>query len=167
MKIPLIVFLLISNILTDKVDTNYTSIGFIFYKSWFFEDGFAGSTITIYKTTNEIIKGIRQINGSGVPVISTEFYDVIIKGTKIEMYNGIEVESKNTLQNKILTIDKENQIVVMNEFKGRNDLNNTVIWSWIDNDVLRKIDLDKLKEIEISEGEIYLKSQIRSIRKEE
>ena len=56
-------------------------------KTWFDETGFAGESIVFMKSDSGQIKAIRQINGSGVPVVFTEIYDVEIRTDTIYLLN--------------------------------------------------------------------------------
>jgi len=60
--------------------------------TWFESDGFTGVNITFYKTANGLLKVIRQKNGSGIPVVGSEIYDVEIKHDTIYLMNGLNLK---------------------------------------------------------------------------
>jgi len=66
-------------------------------KTWFENNEFAGITLVFYKTTNGLLKAIRQINGSGVPVISSGIYDFEIENDTIYLLNGLNLNTSEKL----------------------------------------------------------------------
>lgn len=76
-------------------------------KTWFESNGFGGVTVVYLKTENGQIKALRQINGSGIPVVFTETYNVEIKQDTIFLKSSRET-----------TVDKENIFYVYNESLG-------------------------------------------------
>lgn len=162
MKIVLIAFLISTLHSFNQNDNKSDNIlDKAINKTWFFQDEFAGSSITIYKTKNGLIRGIRQIHGSGVPVLATEFYDIEIISNKIRMHSVTNAQVEKTL-----ILSYENRLK-RGKFLGRQINENVEIWSWIKGRKMSRIDFEKLKSIEVSKGEFYHTIQIKNIELEE
>jgi hypothetical protein len=100
MKFNLLIITFLS-ILTLRLNAQDKIFEKIENKTWFDETGFAGESIVFIKSDSGQIKAIRQINGSGVPVLFTEIHDVEIRNDTIYLLNRpndqISEESKNIL----------------------------------------------------------------------
>jgi len=83
-------------------------------KTWQEIDGFAGTTIVFYKTSNGLLKTIRQINGSGVPVLSSGIYDVEIVQNTLTLINGLNLSKNEVLANPSLEYKVVNDLLVRN-----------------------------------------------------
>jgi hypothetical protein len=88
-----ILFFALFSILTSNSLAQDSVFEKITNKSWFENDGFAGTTIVFYKTGNDLLKAIRQINGSGVPVISSGIYDVEIVNDTVFLINRLNLKT--------------------------------------------------------------------------
>lgn len=122
-------------------------------KTWFEDNGFAGTTIVFYKTSNGLLKAIRQINGSGVPVVSSGIYDVEIKNDTVFLLNGLNLKTSEKLSNYIYNFDNATgQIKQL-----RKMIDNPILFTWTDKrkDVKTQIDVRLLSEILIGKDEIY------------
>lgn len=118
----------------------------------------------MYESQNHIWKAIRQIHGSGVPVIVTEIYDVkIIKGN-ILLTNGIDISSRDKLKEKVYKYDLEMNQLTNNEYAGKDLGQNVELYSWAGKDILTKLDFSKLKSISIGMNETYELLEIKNIQ---
>ena len=78
-------------------------------KTWFDESSsFAGVTIVFTKSETGQKKAIRQINGSGIPVLFTEIYDIEIRQDTIYLINRFKEQTNN----------KPNDFLIYNDRQG-------------------------------------------------
>jgi len=135
----------------DKVDN----------KTWFEDNEFAGTTIVFYQTSNGINKAIKQINGSGVPVVASGIYDVEFIADTIILFNGLNLNTSDKLENCRYSYDnatgKINSLRVMN--------NEPILYTWTvkRKDVKTQIDVKRLSEIAIKNNEIYKEEDLVKI----
>jgi hypothetical protein len=126
-------------------------------KTWFENSGFTGNTVVFYQTSNGLVKAIRQINGSGVPVVSSAIYDVELKQDTVYLMNGLNLKDGR---------DEVQYAYIFNEASGKlmTDgeplkilFDDCVIFAWSANkkNLTTQIDLPLLKELEIGKHEIY------------
>jgi hypothetical protein len=134
----------------DKIDN----------KTWFEDNGFAGTTIVFYKTSNGLIKAIKQINGSGVPVVASGIYDVRFLADTIILYNGLNLSSSDKLEDFKYSYDKENgQIISL-----RVVFDKPILFTWTDKRKVRtQIDVKRLSDIVINEKEVYKEEDLVKI----
>jgi hypothetical protein len=95
---PINLTIAFSLILTLALNAQDKVLEKIEHKTWFEYDGFAGASIIFYEASNRIKKVIRQINGPGVPVISSGIYDVEIKQDIIFLSNGLNLKKSEKLK---------------------------------------------------------------------
>lgn len=135
----------------DKIDN----------KTWFENNGFAGTTIVYYKTSNGIIKAIKQINGSGVPVVASGIYDVKFLTDTIILFNGLNLNTSDKLEDCKYSYDKTTgQISSL-----RVMFDEPILYTWSDKrkDVKTKIDVKRLTDITINSNEIYKEEDLVKI----
>ena len=127
-------------------------------KTWFEDNGFAGTTIVFYKTSNGQLKAIRQINGAGVPVVSSEIFDVEIKHDTISLLNGLNLKTSERIYNLIYSFDDGTRQIT--ELKMM--LDKPILYSWTDKrrDIHTRIDMKLLSEIVIEKNEIYKEADL-------
>lgn len=126
-------------------------------KTWVHENGFAGTTIVFYKTVNGLLKCIKQINGSGVPVVSSEIYDLEIQGDTIRLINGLNLKTSQKLIDCVFTFDKDKQLLFDKITPLKIFLQKPILYSWTvkKKNVLTKVNVNLLAQIPIHKNEIY------------
>jgi hypothetical protein len=130
-------------------------------KTWFEDNGFAGTTIVFYKTSNGLIKAIKQINGSGVPVVASGIYDVKFLADSIILFNGLNLSTSDKLEDFKYLYNKANgQIISL-----RVMFDEPILFTWTDKrkDVKTQIDVQRLSDIEIKNNEIYKEEDLVKI----
>lgn len=134
--------------------------------TWFEDNGFAGTTIVFYRTTNGLLKAIRQINGSGVPVIGSEIYDVEIRDDTIYLLGGLNLKTSAKIGNYYYNFDKKTGQILKNGKQLKKIFEEPILFSWTDNkrDVKTQIDLKSLSEILIEKNQIYKESDLIKIQ---
>lgn len=80
LKISIIIILSIHTLILNAQDNIFEKLE---NKTWFDETGFAGESIVFIKSDSGQIVAIRQINGSGIPVLFTEIHNVEIRNDTI------------------------------------------------------------------------------------
>jgi hypothetical protein len=117
-------------------------------KTWFQENGFAGTTIVFYKTDNGLLKCIRQINGSGVRLI-----------------NGLTLKTSQKLIDCVFIFDNEKQLLFDKMTPLRILLEKPILFSWTvkRKNFLTKVNVNLLAKIPIQKNEIYKDSDIEEI----
>jgi len=135
-------------------------------KTWQEIDGFAGTTIVFYKTSNGLLKAIRQINGSGIPVIASDIYDIEVAHNKLSLINGRNLSKNEVFANPSLEYEVVNDLLVRNGDTLRSIFQGPILFSWTANGkgVLSKIDVSKLSEIPIGRNEIYKEEDVIEIQ---
>ena len=126
-------------------------------KTWLENDGFAGTNIVFYKTANGLLKAIRQINGSGVPVVSSGIYDIEIKQDTIYLYNGLNLKTSEKLGDYIYTYNAELDRISRSGESLNLLAEESILYAWIDKriNVHTQIDVKLLTEIFIEKNKIY------------
>jgi len=76
-------------------------------RTWFDETGFAGVTVVFIKSGSGQIQAIRQINGSGVPVIATEVYNVEIRRDTVYLLSNINEQAKEMTDTVFYTYNEQ------------------------------------------------------------
>lgn len=154
MKFLIIAFL---SILTLNLKAQEEIFEKIDNKTWFENIGFAGTSIIFYRTTNGILKAIKQINGSGVPVISSEIYDVEIREDTIYLLNGLNLKTAEKVGNYYYNFDKKTGFIYKNEVQVKILSVEPILFTWTDKrkDVMTQIDVKQLSDILIKVNEIY------------
>lgn len=130
-------------------------------KTWFEDKGFAGTTIVFYKTSNGLIKAIKQINGSGVPVVASGIYDVNFLTDTIFLFNGLNLSTSDKLEDFRYSYDKATgQIISL-----RVIFNEPILFTWTDKrkDVKTQLDVQRLSDITIKNNEIYKEEDLVKI----
>lgn len=127
-------------------------------KTWFEDNGFAGTTIVFYRTTNGLLKAIRQINGSGLPIVNSGIYDVETKHDTVYLLNGLDLKTSKKLGNYTYNFDNvTGQIKQLRVF-----LDNPILYTWTDKmkGVKTQIDVKLLSKISIGKNEIYRETDL-------
>lgn len=122
-------------------------------KTWFEDDGFVGTTIVFYKTSNGLLKAIRQKNGSGIPVISSGIYDVKIKNDTVFLLNGLNLKTSDKLSN--YTYNFDNEVGRIKQLRKISDKPILFTWTDIRKDIRTQIEMKLLSKIFIEKNAIY------------
>lgn len=130
-------------------------------KTWFEDNGFAGTTIVFYRTSNGIVKAIKQINGSGVPVVGSGIYDVKIYANSITLFNGLDLNSSKRLKDCSYSYDRESGVIV--SLRVISDKPILYTWTKKRKDVKTQIDVKRLSDICIKANEIYKEEDLVKI----
>ena len=130
-------------------------------KTWFEDNGFAGTTIVFYKTSNGLIKAVKQINGSGVSVVASGIYDVKFLEDSIILFNGLNLSTSDKLEDFKYLYNKANGHII----SLRVIFDEPILFTWTDKrkDVKTQIDVQRLSDIEIENNEIYKEEDLARI----
>jgi len=80
-------------------------------RTWFDETGFAGESIVFIKSDSGQIEAIRQINGSGVPVLLTEIHNVEIHHDTIYLVNRLNEQTKEKSKTIFYTYNYQQELL--------------------------------------------------------
>ncbi|QQS50979.1 MAG: hypothetical protein IPM71_15600 [Bacteroidota bacterium] len=139
------------NSIIDKIDN----------KTWFEENGFAGTTIVFYQTSNGLNKAIKQINGSGVPVVASGIYDVEFQTDSIILFNGLNLNTSDKLEDSKYSYDKTSGHI--SSLGIMFDVPTLYTWTDKRKDVNTQIDVKRLTDIPIKTNEIYKEEDLVKI----
>lgn len=124
---------------------------------WFDDNAYAGQSILFFKTDKGETKAIRQIHGSGEPILRTEIQDVIIRNDSIFLLEGKSILSNTKIDKIIFTYDKENGL----KRNGKKVLKKTMIWAYKDEPYLyEKIYLKSISEIDVENYLIHMDDRV-------
>ena len=131
-------------------------------KTWFENSGFAGTSIVFYRTTDGLFKAIRQINGSGVPVIGSEIYDVEIRKDTIYLLNGLNLKTSEKIGNYYYNFENKTGFIYKNEVQLKILSLEPILFTWTEKriDFKTQIDVNLLRKISIGKNEIYKESDL-------
>lgn len=137
-------------------------------KTWFEENGFAGVSIVFLKTESGQIKAIRQINGSGVPVVATEIYDVEIRQDTIYLSNSQSRQTKEKPKSNFYTYN-ERQGLIKNGKKLRILFEEPIIYVWTEKRKISdtRVNVNKLTKISFEKNEVYINDEVFKITRED
>ena len=137
-------------------------------KTWFENSGFAGTTVVFYKTTNGLLKAIRQINGSGVPVVSSEIYDIEIRKDTIYLFNGLNLKTAEKIGNYYYNFDNTTGFIYKNGVQLEILSVEPVLFIWFKRReyLTTQINVKLLSQISISKNEIYKENDLIQILKD-
>lgn len=154
MKIVIIFLLTILNVSINAQDKLFDKIN---NKTWLENNGFAGTTIVFYQTTNGLIKSIRQLNGSGVPVLSSGIYDVEINKDTVYLFNGLNLKTSEKLNDFYYSYDIKNGLSTNKGEPLKIVVGKPILFAWSDNrkSIMTQIDMKLLTQILIEKNEIY------------
>ena len=154
LKILIIAFFSILTLTLNAQDKTFEKIE---NKTWFESDGFAGTTIVFYKSTNGLLKAIRQINGSGVPVVNSGIYDIEIRHDTVFLFNGLNLKTSEKLGDYIYNFYNKTGQIFRNGTPLKIMFEEPILYAWIDKrkNVNTQIDVKLLAEILIEKNEIY------------
>lgn len=153
-KIFIIALLSVVTINSFAQDTIFEKIN---NKTWFEDNGFAGTTIVFYKTSTGLLKAIRQINGSGVPVVSSAIYDVENRNDTVFLFNGLNLETAEKEGTYYYNFDNKTGLLYKDAKQVRILFDKPILFSWTKNSksVMTQIDVTLLSKIIIGKNEIY------------
>ena len=162
MKFLIIVIFSIINLNLKAQDEIFEKIN---NKTWFENSGFAGTSIVFYRTVNGLLKAIRQINGSGVPVIGSEIYDVEIRNDTIYLSNGLNLKTAEKISNYYFCFDNKTGTILKNGEYLKILRPEPILFTWTDNrkNFKTQIDVRLLTEILIEKNEIYNENDLIKI----
>lgn len=137
-------------------------------KTWFEESGFAGVSIVFMKIESGQIKAIRQINGSGVPVIATEIYDVEIRQDTILLLNSSNGKTKKKSKNDFYTYN-DRQGLIRNGKQLRILFEEPIIYVWTEKRKIidTRVNVNKLTKISFEKNEVYINDKMYKIKRED
>ncbi len=137
-------------------------------KTWFDETGFAGISVVFMKSESGQIKAIRQINGSGVPVIATEIYDVEIRQDTIYLINSHNGQAKENSKDIFYTYN-DRQGLLSNGKQLRILSEEPIIYVWTNKRKIidRRVNVNKLTKISFEKNEVYIKNEVFKIIRED
>jgi hypothetical protein len=137
-------------------------------KTWFENSGFAGTSIVFYRTTNGLFKAIRQINGSGVPVVGSEIYDVEIRNDTIYLLDGLNLKTAEKVGIYYYNFDNKTGFLYKNAIQLKILTVEPILFTWSEKrkDFTTQIDVRLLRKILISKNEIYKESDLIQILKD-
>ena len=138
-------------------------------KTWFENSGFAGTTVVFYKTTNGLLKAIRQINGSGVPVVRSEIYDIEIRKDTIYLFNGLNLKTAEKIGNYYYNFDNKTGFIYKNGVQLEILSVEPVLFIWIKRReyLTTQINVKLLSQISISKNEVYKENDLIQILKDQ
>ena len=158
MKIIIIAFF---SIMTLNIKAQEDIFEKIDNKTWFENNGFAGTSIVFYRTIDGLFKAIRQINGSGVPVIYSEIYDVEIRKDTIYLLNGLNLKTAKKNENYYYKFDNNTRCIYKNEVRLKILSIKPILFTWDERkDVRTQIDVKLLRKVSIGKNEIYTESDL-------
>jgi hypothetical protein len=136
-------------------------------KTWFDETGFAGVSIVFMKTESGQIKAIRQINGSGVPVLFTEIYNVEIRQDTIYLLNSVNGQTKENSKNSSY-IYNDQQGLSSNGKQLRILFDEPIIYVWTETRKIidTKVNVNKLTKVSFEENEVFINDEVFKINRE-
>jgi len=126
-------------------------------KTWLDDNGSTGITIVFYKTHNGLLKSIRQINGSGVPVVTSAIYDIEIRNDTIYLLDGMNLKTSERIGELDYKFDFKTGLIIKKGGQLKIISEEPILFAWTDKrrNVLAQIDLKLLTEILIKKNEIY------------
>lgn len=164
MRIKLII-LFISSFLTLNLWAQYSRFEKFEDKTWFENNDFAGITVVFYQTANGLHKAIRQINGSGVPVVASAIYDLEISQDTVYLINGLNLKTGEKVEDYCYCIDSIAGQIFSNKELLKKICNEAILYAWIDKKINTNtlISLKKLKKLPLLRNEIYKKEDLVAI----
>jgi len=156
MKLQIFLFLIFSISVVSLVAQN-TVLEKIEEITWFENSGFAGNTVIFYHTSDGLLKAIRQMHGFGVPVVSSEIFDVEIKLDTVYLVDGLNLVSNADAGQYVYVFDERSGKLMTDGEPLEIQRNEPVlyVWSASSSNITTKIDLQRLKKLEIGKQEIY------------
>jgi hypothetical protein len=130
-------------------------------KTWFEYSGFTGQTIVFVKADNKQLKAIIQINGSGVPVIGVELFDVEIQKDTIFLLTPIKtLQNSNT--EKFIYIYNKNQGLKRDSKPLKIIFNEPIVHLFTEgNQVIGElINVNKITKYELDKNRVYVNEKI-------
>lgn len=164
MRIKLMI-LSIFSILTLNLWAQYSRFEKFEDKTWFENNDFAGITVVFYQTANGLHKAIRQINGSGVPVVASAIYDLKICQDTVYLINGLNLKTAEKVDDYCYRIDSIAGQIFRNKELLKKLCNEAILYAWFDKkiNVNTLISLEKLKKMSLFRNEIYKEEDLVAI----
>lgn len=165
-RIIIIALLSVVTINSFAQDTIFEKIN---NKTWFEDNGFAGTTIVFYKTSTGLLKAIRQINGSGVPVVSSAIYDVENRNDTVFLFNGLNLKTAEKDGTYYYNFDSKTGRLYKDAKQLMLISDKPILFTWTKNSksVMTQIDVTLLSKIIIGKNEIYKESDLVPIQIDE
>jgi hypothetical protein len=166
MKLILLIITFLS-ILTLSLNAQGKIFEKIKNRTWFDQTGFAGESIVFIKSDSGQIIAIRQINGSGVPVLFTQIHDVEIRNDTIYLLNRpndrINEKSKN-----IYYTYNEPQGLLNNGKQLRILFKEPIIYVWTEKRTIidTPVNVNTLTKISFDKNEVYINDKVYKINRE-
>ena len=162
-KILIPIFTFFIHILTVQGGNVLDSIS---NKTWFETTNFTGEMIVFVKSNSGQIKAIRQICGSGVPVVLVEIYDVEIRQDSILLTNCNKEQTVVAPRPLYIYTDKDG--LLKNGKQLKRIYNEPIIYVWTENRQVAdvRINLREATKISFEKNEIYIKNKLYRIIKE-
>lgn len=137
-------------------------------KTWFDDTGFAGESIVFMKSDSVQIKAIRQVNGSGVPVVFTEIYNVEIRKDTIYLFNSPNEQTKKKLKNIIYTYN-DLQGLLSNGKPLRVLFEEPIIYVSTENRRIidTRVNVNTLTKFSFEKNEVYINDELYKINIED
>lgn len=167
MKIRVLIISFLS-IMTLIINAQNKIIEKIENKTWFDKTGFAGESIVFMESDSGQIKAIRQINGSGVPVVFTEIYDVEIRMDTIFLLDTPN-EKTSEKQNNIFYTYNDQQGLLSNGKQLRILFEEPIIYVCTEKRKITdtRVNVNALTKISFEKNEVYIKNEVYKINIED
>jgi hypothetical protein len=167
MKLNIIIITFFS-ILTLRLNAQDKIFQKIENKTWFDETGFAGETIVFVKLVSGQVKAIRQINGSGVPVLFTEIHDVVIRNDTIFLLNR-QYEQINEKPKTIFYTYNDHHGLFSNGKPLRILFKVPIIYVYSEKSKIidTQVNVNDLTKLSFEKNEVYINDKVYKINRED
>lgn len=160
----ILLFLLVScNLATVFGQKNFENV---LTKTWHEETGFDGITVVFVKTDSGQLKVFRQNNGSGLPVVSTEVFDVEVKQDTIFL---LTPKQKETYFEKIIYTYNDNQGLLRDGKPLKIIQNEPIIYLFTEDNKLigEPLNTNKITRYEFNKNKVLVNEKIFIINPKE
>jgi hypothetical protein len=137
-------------------------------KTWFDKTGFAGESIVFIKSDSGQIEAIRQINGSGVPVLLTEIHIVEIHYDTIYLVNRLNEQTKEKSKTIFYTYNYQQELLSnSNGKKLRILFEEPIIYVLTENRNIidTRVNVNTLTKISFEQNEVYINDKAFKINR--
>jgi hypothetical protein len=126
-------------------------------KTWLEENGFAGVAVVFVKTDKDQLKVFRQTNGSGVPVVATEVFDVEIRQDSIFLLKNKKQQQESNTE-RLIYIYSDKQGLLRNGQPLRITLNEPLIYLFTENKqgIGKSINTHTITKYELDKNIVYV-----------
>lgn len=135
-------------------------------KTWYenYKNNVLEANIVFYKTTNGLIKAIRQLIGSAFPVVSSEIYDVVIRRDTVFLFNGLNLKTSEKLEDSYYNYNNKTGLLIKNGNELKIIHEEPILYAWTTKlGDFTQIDVNLLKKISIGKNEIYKDKDLNKI----